>query len=401
MNTNQFRFFNFNIPVKVTYYLLLLLFCAQANAQKTGAQQTERYFPLLKGKKLGLVVNPTSVIGSTHLVDTLRKSFDIVRIFAPEHGFRGEAEAGAAIKSGKDPSTGLEVVSLYGKNYKPKPEQLSGIDLVIFDIQDVGCRFYTYLSTLHYVMEACAEKGIPLLLLDRPNPNGHYVDGPILEDSLRSFVGLHPIPIVHGMTLGELAGMINGEKWLSKQVKCKLTVIPCQNWVRTQPYQLPIPPSPNLPNPKSILLYPGLCFMEGTPVSIGRGTPTPFQLYGASWFSGGNIKFRPQRIPGKAENPPMLNQDCRGFSYAHVSEKNLFSRKKIDLIPLIQCYKQYSKTGKKDFFNNFFDKLAGTSALRKDILSGLSEKEIRKKWQAGVTNFKKQRKTYLLYPDLP
>lgn len=387
--------------VKVTSYLLLLLFCIQGYAQKTGSEQTDLYFPLLKGRRIGLVVNPTSTIGRTHLVDTLRKKFEIVRIFAPEHGFRGEAEAGAAIKGGKDPATGLEVVSLYGKNYKPKPEQLTGIDVVIFDIQDVGCRFYTFLSTLHYVMEACAEKGIQLLVLDRPNPNGHYIDGPILEDSLKSFVGLHPIPVVHGMTLGELARMINGERWLASGVRCALTVIPCKNWKRTQPYQLPIPPSPNLPNQKAILLYPGLCFMEGTPVSVGRGTPTPFQLYGASWFSGGNVTFKPQRIPGKAENPPMLNQDCKGFSYAKISDKTLYTRRMLDLTPLIQCYQQYKKTGKKDFFNNFFDKLAGTTSFKNDLIAGLTENQIRQKWKPGITNFKKLRKPYLLYPDLP
>lgn len=378
-----------------------MFYCLHAQAQKTGAEQTDQYFPLLKGRRIGLVVNPTSVIGKTHLVDTLKKEMEVVRIFAPEHGFRGEAEAGAAIKGGKDPATGLEIVSLYGKNHKPKLEQLNGIDIMIFDIQDVGCRFYTYLSTLHYVMEACAEKGIQVLVLDRPNPNGHFLDGPILEDSLKSFVGLHPIPIVHGMTLGELARMINGERWLANGVRCALTVIPCKNYKRNQLYHLPIPPSPNLPNQKSILLYPGLCLMEGTPVSVGRGTSTPFQLYGAAWFSGGNTSFKPQRIPGKAENPPMQNQNCRGFSYSGISEKILFNRKKIDLTPLIQCYKQYLKTGKEDFFNNFFDKLAGTSNLRKEIISGKSEQAIRAKWQPGILNFKKKRKPYLLYPDLP
>jgi uncharacterized protein YbbC (DUF1343 family) len=389
------------MPVKVTCYLLLFLFTLPAYSQKTGADQTDRYFPLLKGRRIALVVNPTSLISKTHLVDSLiTKQFNIVRIFAPEHGFRGEAEAGAAIKSGKDVSTGLEVVSLYGKNYKPKPEQLSGLDVVVFDVQDVGCRFYTYLSTLHYVMEACAEKGIQLIVLDRPNPNGHFVDGPVLQDSLKSFVGLHPIPVIHGMTLGELARMINGERWLSDGVRCALTVITCKGWNRNRSYRLPVPPSPNLPNQKAILLYPGLCFFEGTPVSVGRGTPTPFQLYGADWFSGGNVTFTPKVIKGKAENPPMLNVLCKGFSYSKVSEKNLLARKKLDLTPLIQCYTQYQRFGKKDFFNSFFDKLAGTTELKKQIQVGMDEQKIRDSWKSRIQKFRQLRKPYLLYPDL-
>lgn len=380
--------------------MLLFLLSLTAYGQKTGADQTERYFPQLKGRRIGLVVNPTSVVGKKHLVDTLKSKFEVVRIFAPEHGFRGEAEAGAVVKGGKDAATGLEIVSLYGKNHKPRPEQLNGIDVMVFDIQDVGCRFYTFLSTLHYVMEACAEKGIQLIVLDRPNPNGHFVDGPVLNDSLKSFVGIHPIPIVHGMTLGELARMINGERWLSNGVRCALTVVPCKDWKRNQFYRLPIPPSPNLPNQKAILLYPGLCLMEGTPVSIGRGTATPFQVYGANWFSGGNTTFTPKVIKGKAENPPMLNQLCKGFSYHQVSENSLFARKKLDLTPLIQCYKQFAKSDNKNFFNSFFDKLAGTETLRKQIEGGKSEKEIRLSWQSDIKKFLKLRKPYLLYSDL-
>ncbi|WP_437179409.1 exo-beta-N-acetylmuramidase NamZ family protein [Pontibacter vulgaris] len=359
---------------------------------KTGAEQTEKYLNLLKGKRIGLVVNQTSVIGKTHLVDSLvSQGINIITIFAPEHGFRGDADAGAYVKDAKDVRTGLPIISLYGKNKKPLPEQLQNIDILVFDIQDVGTRFYTYISTMHYVMEAAAEQNKEVLILDRPNPNGHYVDGPVLEPAFKSFVGMHPIPIVHGVTVGELAHMINGEKWLEGQRQAKITVIPVANYTHSTAYTLPVKPSPNLPNAQAIALYPSICFFEGTNVSVGRGTTTPFQVIGSPYYKYKTYTFTPQSMPG-ALDPPYKNQPCYGMDLTSPSHAQPFT-----LTYLIEFYK--NSTQQEKFFNNFFEKLAGTATLREQIKSGKTESEIRASWEPTLSNYKQLRKKYLLYPD--
>ncbi len=383
-----------------------------------GADQTELYLPLLKGKKVGIVANQTSVIFKEprttnqeprhfiHLVDSLVSlKIDIKQVFAPEHGFRGTADAGELIKDGKDPKTGIPIISLYGDNKKPKLARLketktyekdiesgvSAIDIMVFDLQDVGVRFYTYISTLHYVMEACAEANIPLIILDRPNPNGDYIDGPILEKEHSSFVGMHPIPVVHGMTIGEYAQMINGEKWLKNGVKCQLTVIPVKNYSHQTFYSLPIKPSPNLPNDKAINLYPSLCFFEGTNVSVGRGTSKQFQVYGSPYLYKDyySFKFVPQPNEG-AKSPLYQGKLCFGKDLS--STEALHS---IDLKWLIEAYNH--SVDKKIFFNDFFTKLAGTKKLRQQIEQGLSEKDITTSWQKDLNAFKSIRKKYLIY----
>jgi uncharacterized protein YbbC (DUF1343 family) len=363
----------------------------------SGAEQTQVWKPLLQGKTVGLVVNHTAYTPQGHILDALlREKQSVKAVFAPEHGFRGEAEAGAKIENGKDPRTGTPVISLYGSKKKPQPADLKGIDLLIFDMQDVGARFYTYISTLHYVMEACAEQNIPLLLLDRPNPNGHYIDGPILDTAFRSFVGMHPIPIVHGMTLGEYAQMINGEGWLAGGVKCQLQIVKLKGYTRQTAYALPIPPSPNLPDMHSVYLYPSTCFFEGTDISLGRGTDRPFQLVGAPWFKGGDTSFIPRSIPGKAEKPPQMGVLCHGFDYGKQPVANLRQLARIDLAPLLTFYAQ--APDKTKFFTPFFDKLAGGDVLRKQIAAGMTEADIRKSWEPGLKAFAEMRKKYLLYP---
>jgi len=369
---------------------------------RLGAERTEIYMPKLEGKAVGLVGNQTSRTGETHLVDTLLSlGVNLKRVFAPEHGFRGEAEAGAHIQDGKDVKTGLPIVSLYGANKKPSKQQVAGLDVIIFDLQDVGTRFYTYISTLHYVMEICAEENILLIVLDRPNPNGHFMDGPILEPGQRSFVGMHPIPVVHGMTIGEYARMINGEKWLPNGIQSPLFVVKMENYDRDMPYDLPIPPSPNLPTAQSIALYPSLCFFEGTNVSLGRGMDTPFEIFGSPDFKnkGLTFTFTPRRIPGKSENPPFRDQLCYGVDLSQILYDSIRNEKRINLSYLIQAYQLSSD--KSNFFlrNNFFDRLAGTDALRRQIIAGLSEEEIRKTWQAGLEQFAKMRRQYLLYDE--
>ncbi|MEZ4802192.1 MAG: DUF1343 domain-containing protein [Gelidibacter sp.] len=362
-----------------------------------GANQIELYMPLLKGKKVGVVANQTSVIFKksnhfTHLVDTLVSlHLDIKRVFAPEHGFRGTADAGELIKDGKDPKTGLPIISLYGDNKKPKPEQLHSIDVMVFDIQDVGARFYTYISTLHYVMEACAEANIPLLVLDRPNPNGQYVDGPVLEKEYKSFVGMHPVPIVHGMTIGEYAKMINGEKWLKNGEQCQLTVIPVRNYIHQTAYSLPIKPSPNLPNDTAINLYPSLCLFEGTNVSVGRGTNKQFQVFGSPSLDKNyyNFSFTPQPNEG-AKSPPLQGKVCYG--------KDLSTTKPLNILDLKWLIEAYNHTAdKQSYFNDFFSKLAGTKKLRQQIEEGLTEDEIKATWQKDLGAFKSIRKKYLIY----
>ncbi len=387
--------------VKYTQAILfLMLFCSATThaAIITGAEQISAYLPLLKGKKVGLVVNQTSMVGKSHLVDTLRSmKVKIVRIFAPEHGFRGDHSAGAHVASGKDARTGLPVVSLYGANKKPKAEQIADLDWVIFDIQDVGARFYTYISSLHYVMETCAALKKPLLILDRPNPNGYFVDGPVLDMKFQSFVGMHPVAMVHGMTIGEYAQMINGERWLKDSLKCNIKVITCKNYAHNLLYKLPVRPSPNLPNMESVYLYPSLCLFEGTNVSIGRGTDKPFQCIGKPDFEGGNYTFTPKPIPGVADDPPYKNQQCSGFVLNNFPEQYLINSRKIYLMWLTGCYEK--EKDKSKFFNDFFDKLAGTDTLRKQIIAGTPEKDIRKSWEPGLSNFRKTREKYLLYPD--
>jgi uncharacterized protein YbbC (DUF1343 family) len=363
---------------------------------KTGAEQTELYFPLLKEKKIGIVTNQTGIIGNMHLVDSLTsEGFEISTIFAPEHGFRGHAEAGEKVKSDIDEKTGIRIISLYGSYFKPAQKDLEGIDIMIFDIQDVGARFYTYISTMHYVMEACAEAGIPLIVLDRPNPNGFYVDGPLLDPAFKSFIGMHPIPIVHGMTVGELAMMINGEKWLENGITCKLTVIPMANYTHDMVYHLPIAPSPNLQSPQSIYLYPSLCLFEGTVMSVGRGTDTPFEIFGHPEFPAKEFSFTPVSKPGFSAAPLHMDKICFGLNLAKYAD-TLLLNPKLELKWVIMSYNLMPD--KKNFFkSNMFDKLTGSSSIRNQIIEGLTEEEIRTTWQADLDEFKKKREQYLIY----
>ena len=362
-----------------------------SNEIKTGADNFEKYIPLLENKKVGIVTNQSGILtNKTHLVDfLLTKKINIQKIYAPEHGFRGTADAGEVIKDGKDTKTGLPIISLYGNNKKPKPEQLEGIDIMVFDLQDVGARFYTYISSLQYVMEACTENNIPLIVLDRPNPNGGIVDGPILEKEFTSFVGMHPIPVLHGMTIGEYAKMINGEKWLKNEIQCKLTVIPCENYKRTMFYDLLVKPSPNLPNAQSINLYASLCFFEGTNVSVGRGTEKQFQIYGSPYLNKGSYSFTPQPNEG-AKDPTYNGKLCYGEDLTKIEPV-----KQLELKWLIKAYAE--TTDKSKFFNSFFTKLAGTKKLQEQIEEGISEAEIRASWQKGLYDFKVMRSKYLIY----
>ena len=360
---------------------------------QTGADNFEKYIPLLKGKKVGIVTNQTGILSNKkHLVDfLLEKKIPIQTIFAPEHGFRGTADAGEHVVDGKDSKTGISIISLYGDNKKPKPAQLVGIDVMVFDLQDVGARFYTYISSLHYVMEACAENGIPLIILDRPNPNGAIVDGPLLEKEFSSFVGMHPIPLLHGMTIGEYGKMINGQNWLKNAVKCQLTVIPCMNYDRKMKYNLPVKPSPNLPNDQSINLYASLCFFEGTNVSVGRGTEKQFQIYGSPFLSSKIYDYHFTPKPNFGAKDPMHNgKECFGEDLSSYQKLN-----QLELKWLIKAYQ--NTTDKTKFFNAFFTKLAGTKKLQIQIEKGLSENKIRESWQKDLTSFKKMRAKYLIY----
>ncbi len=350
--------------------------------------------------RTAVVANQTSVVGTTHLVDTLlREGVNVVKIFCPEHGFRGTAAAGAKVDDSRDAETGLPIISLYGNNKKPTAAQLRDVDVVLFDLQDVGCRFYTYLSTLHYVMEACAENEIPLVVLDRPNPNGHYVDGPVLDTAhYRSFVGMHPVPVVYGMTIGEYACMINGEHWLSGGRECNLTVVPMQGYRRDSiGYVLPVPPSPNLRNAHAVALYPSLCLFEGTHVSVGRGTDWPFEVIGTPYATRIETNATCTVADGQKVSPivftPKGGKVCHGLDLRQVQVPSRF-----DLSYLIAMY----RISRKSLFfqkSNFFEKLAGTGELRKQMAEGLSEEEIRATWQPALEHFKTLRSRYLIYPD--
>ncbi len=386
----QSSFSQFALPIKLQD--------KTSSELKVGAEQIEKYFPLIKDKRVAVVAHPASLVKNTHLVDTLLKSgMKVKKVFAPEHGFRGEAEAGAKIKNNIDEKTKLLVISLYGKNFKPKPVDLKDVDVVIFDLQDVGARFYTYLSTLHYVMEACAENKKQLIVLDRPNPNGYFVDGPVLESKFKSFIGLHPVPIVYGMTIGEYAKMINGEKWLTLGKQCNLTVIPINNYSHNDLYQLPVKPSPNLPNMSSIYLYPSLCLFEGTMVSVGRGTDKPFQIFGYPGMKDGKTSFIPKPISGTSDNPMYNGETCSAFYVGDYGEMYVKYYKKIYLFWILNLYKNCET--KEKFFNNYFNNLAGNGILKKQIMDGKTEEAIRASWEPGLKKFKEIRKKYLLYPD--
>ncbi len=376
---------------------LLALSCAgdAAGGLKTGAEQPQKYLPLLKGKRTGVVVNQTSVKGERHLVDfLLQEGIAVARIFAPEHGFRGNASAGKKIEDGRDAATGIPVVSLYGEIRKPTPAHLDDLDVVVFDIQDVGCRFYTYISTLHLVMEACAEADLPLIVLDRPNPNGDYVAGPVLEPAFQSFVGMHPIPVVHGCTVGELALMINGEHWHEAPRKCDLTVVPVRNYSHNMRYSLPVDPSPNLPNDRAVRLYPSLCFFEATSVSIGRGTPFPFQVVGGTDPSLGDFVFTPEPIPGVADNPKNEGQPCYGTDLRSLEAIPPFT-----LRYFLDFYHRFEKEADFLLRESWLNLLAGTDQLILQIREGMSEQEIEAQWQPALENYKRLRRNYLLYPD--
>lgn len=362
-----------------------------------GVDRTEAYMKHLKGKRVGVVANQTSIKGNKHIVDfLLAEGVAVVTVFAPEHGFRGEAGPGDKVVSGKDPKTGLPVISLYGTKRRPSKEDLSGLDVVLFDIQDVGVRFYTYISTLHYMMEECGLYGIPVVVLDRPNPNGFYVDGPVLESEFSSFVGVAPIPIVHGLTVGEYASMAVGEGWLKDGRRCVLHVVPMENYTHSTKYVIPVAPSPNLQNMDAILLYPSLCLFEGAAVSVGRGTPYPFTWMGFPGYKGGTSELTPNEIAGVIKNPPYEGKVCSGRDMS-VEVASVLRDKRLKIEWVVEMYQAFPD--KKSFFNPFFEKLAGTDKLRKQIESGISADSIRDSWQPALTHYKKAREKYLIYKD--
>lgn len=364
----------------------------------TGASQTEKYVPQLLKKRVALLVNQTAEINGVPLVDTLKKrGVDIKVIFGPEHGFRGDADAGEKVGNYIDQKTNIPVVSLYGAKEIPSPEDLKNIDVLVFDIQDVGARFYTYSVTLFKVMQACADAKIPVMILDRPNPNANLVDGPILDKAFKSGVGVNPIPIAHGLTMGEFAKMVNGQKWLKKGVQCKIEIIKNAYYNHWKAYTLPVKPSPNLPNNLSIYLYPSLCLFEGTALSMGRGTLFPFQVIGHPLLKQTyNFSFTPMSIVGMSKKPPLENQECFGIDFRKMDEEQIRSRKQIDLALLIKIYKQYPD--KENFFNPFFNKLAGNALLMQQIKKCKTEKQIRASWEPALSAYKTMRKKYLLYP---
>lgn len=371
----------------------------------TGAEQTEKYLPLLKGKRVGMVVNPTSIIGNQTAVDSLlKRGVNIVKIFGPEHGFRGDASAGVHVDDAVDAKTGIKAISLYGKHSTPTKEDLADVDIMIFDIQDVGVRFYTYINTLQRVMEACAENNKEVMILDRPNPNGFYVDGPVLDPRFKSGIGVQPIPIVHGLTVGEYAQMLNGQGWLKNKLKCKITVIKNANYTHDMPYVLPVKPSPNLNTVQSILLYPTTCLFEGTYLNHGRGTQFAFTMVGAPYLKGKfDFSYVPKSIKGMSETPLFQDQVCYGLDLRNYDTSNFRKTKMLNLSWLLELYKASPK--KEDFFNSklskemgTIEKLVGVDTFRQQVIDGKSEKEIRASWEPGLSQYKQMRKKYLLYP---
>ncbi|TDG35986.1 DUF1343 domain-containing protein [Pedobacter changchengzhani] len=371
---------------------------------KTGAAQTEKYLPLLTGKRVGMVVNPTSIIGNQTVVDSLlKRGIKIEKIFGPEHGFRGDASAGVSVNDAVDVKTGIKAISLYGKHSTPTAEDLSDIDIMIFDIQDVGVRFYTYINTLQYVMEACAANNKTLLILDRPNPNGYLIDGPILDPKFKSGIGLQPIPISHGLTVGEYAQMLNGEGWLKNSVKCKINIIKMVNYDHNMDYILPIKPSPNLNTQQSIMLYPSTCLFEGTYINLGRGTKYPFTVLGAPYLKDKyDFSFTPKSIKGMAETPLFQNQTCYGLDLRNYNVALLKKTKQLNISWLIELYNASPR--REDFFNNklskemgIIERLVGVKDFREQVIAGKTEKEIRASWAPGLNAYKTMRKKYLLY----
>lgn len=396
MKKNKFAFFLF---------AFLLLSNVAISQIRTGADRTSEYLSYLKGKRIGMVVNPTSRIGDRSSVDSLVSlGVNIVKVFGPEHGFRGDVGAGVKVADAIDPSTGVKIVSLYGKTNKPTKEMLADVDLMIFDIQDIGVRYFTYIATMHRVMEACAENDVELLILDRPNPNGYFVDGPILDMTFKSGIGMHPVPIVHGMTVGEYAQMINGEGWLANGIKCKIKIIPVLNYSHDMEYVPPVDMSPNINTYQAVLLYPSTCLFEGTVLSEGRGTKFPFTVIGSPALKGiYDFSFTPVSIKEMSATPIFMGQECFGLDLRQVDLKKLREAKKIDLSWLIEMYNNYPD--KKIFFDSkqskeivVFEKLAGGDVLREQIVAGLTEDEIRKSWEPGLEEYKKMRSKYLIYP---
>jgi len=386
--------------VALSLQILILIstcVCARHKIPVPGAARYDQYKQIIEGKPVAVLANQASMVGEEHIIDfLLNRGVNIVKIFAPEHGFREMADNGEFVADGKDQVSGLPVVSLYGSHRKPTPADLAGVSIVIFDLQDVGVRFYTYMSTLHYLLESCAENGIKVIVLDRPNPNGFYFDGNILDTDYRSFVGMHPVPIVHGMTPGEYAGMINGEGWLKGGIKCDLTVIKCKNYDHKTLYELPVCPSPNLPNQTSVYLYPSICFFEGTNISLGRGTSFPFQVYGSPNLPDNGFCFTPESVPG-SKNPPLLGVKCFGIDLRDAIQKRIVPVPHLNLEWVIDAYRMYPD--KEKFFIPWFDVLAGGPVLREQIQKGMSAEEIRDTWKEGLNNFSKVRKQYLLYKE--
>jgi uncharacterized protein YbbC (DUF1343 family) len=382
----------------ITFVLMLKTGCQTDKQIIPGAERTDAYLALISGKRVAVAANQTSMIGNVHLVDSLTSlGINIVKIFSPEHGFRGDVDDGALVSDDVDQKTGIKIRSLYQERVRPDKSDLEDIDLVIFDIQDVGVRFYTFISTLHYIMESCAENDKNLIVLDRPNPNGFYVDGPVLEPEYRSFVGIHQVPIVYGMTIGEYAMMINGEGWLTNGLKCNLTVIPCANYDHTSKYDLPVKPSPNLPTMNAVYLYPSICLFEGTVLSLGRGTDFPFEVFGHPNLQDCDFTFIPEPKPGADTNPLLKGQVCRGVDLRYLRDKGHERPPKIDLQWLIFAYSHFPDKSK--FFIDYFEKLVGNNILRKQIITGMTEDEIRETWKEGLEKFKPIREKYLLYPD--
>ncbi len=404
--TPYFSIFNSFLKVTICFFLMVF-FCnniactQQVNSSiQVGASNFQELLPLISGKKVGIVANQTTTVNGTHLVDSLLSiGIEIEMVFSPEHGFRGKADAGEKVDNEIDPITGLSIVSLYGKSKrKPSAQLLGEIDVMLFDLQDVGVRFYTYISTMHYIMEACAENNIPLLILDRPNPNGFYVDGPVLKLRHKSFIGMHPVPVVHGMTIGEYAKMINGEKWLNDSIQCDLKVIKCKNYNHLKKYILPVPPSPNLPNMTSVYLYPSLCFFEGTSVSVGRGTGYPFQVYGAPYIIDSSFKFTPKPSFG-AKYPKHINATCFGKDLRMFDTTIFFKSPHLHLEWLLDAFNSAKEQPSFFLKNGFFNLLTGDFVIQKMIEQGRSEKEIKLSYRDELQQFKKVRKKYLLYED--